>query len=62
MSKSLYEVKLEKKKAKNENIISDMDYVLRDKKEEKKKGNPNTICLNSSSKPTAKKTPALKDS
>lgn len=50
--KSLYELKLEAKKQKNENIITDMDYVLRDKKAEAKDGNPNTINLT----PTAKRT------
>jgi hypothetical protein len=37
MAKSLYEIKLEEKKRKNKNIITDMDYFLRDKKVEKGK-------------------------
>lgn len=41
MAKTLYEIKLEqrKKKSKKDTLITDMDYVLRDKEEERKKGN-----------------------
>lgn len=43
MAKSLYEAKLDERKKKNKNIITDMDYFFRDKAEELKRGNPNTI-------------------
>lgn len=41
--KSLHEAKLEDRKKKNKNIITDMDYYFRDKEAEAKNGNPNTI-------------------
>lgn len=41
--KSLHEQKVEERKKKNKNIITDMDYFFRDKEDEKKKGYPNTI-------------------
>ena len=41
--KSLHEAKLEERKKKNKNIITDMDYFFRDKEAEKAKGYPNTI-------------------
>lgn len=43
MAKSLYEAKIEDRKKKNKNIITDMDYFYRDKEAELKAGNPNTI-------------------
>ena len=43
MAKTLYEAKLEKVKKKNNNIITDMDYVFRDKAKEAEKGYPNTL-------------------
>lgn len=43
MAKSLYEAKIEDRKKKNKNIITDMDYFYRDKVAELKAGNPNTI-------------------
>lgn len=53
MAKSLYEAKVEKRKKLNPNIITDMDYMFRDKK------NPsdrvNTINMTPSPKPTATK-------
>lgn len=42
-TKSLYELKHEAFKKKNGNTITDADYFLRDKEEEKAKGYPNTI-------------------
>ena len=41
--KSLHEHKMEERKKKNKNIITDMDYFFRDKEAEKAKGYPNTI-------------------
>lgn len=42
-TQSLYELKQEKFKQKNKNVITDADYFLRDKAQEAKEGNPNTI-------------------
>ena len=42
-TKSLYELKQEGLKKKNPHTITDSDYFLRDKEEEKAKGYPNTI-------------------
>ena len=42
-TQSLYELKQEKFKQKNKNVITDADYFLRDKAQEAQEGNPNTI-------------------
>lgn len=42
-TKSLYELKMEAKKKKNSNMITDSDYFLRDKEEEARNGSVNTI-------------------
>lgn len=58
MAKSLHELKVDKLRTKNKNIITDMDYVLRDKEDEKARGNPNTVYMNvvddTKAKPRAK--------
>lgn len=57
MAKSLYEAKIEDRKKKNKNIITDMDYFYRDKEAELKAGNPNTIDMTPSvAKPKTIKT------
>ena len=53
-TKSLYELKQENNKKKNPNVITDADYFLRDKAEEIKNGNPNTIDMTPA--PVAKET------
>jgi len=42
-TQSLYELKQDKFKQKNKNVITDADYFLRDKAQEAQEGNPNTI-------------------
>ncbi len=42
-TKSLYQLKNEENKKLKPNMITDADYYLRDKEEEKKKGYPNTV-------------------
>lgn len=55
-TKSLYELKQETIKKKNPNTITDADYFLRDKEDEKKAGYPNTIDMT----PEVKRTVAKK--
>lgn len=62
MAKSLHELKEEKTK-KDSNIITDSDYFLRDKEEERKNGKAlkNTIDMTPEPKKSVKKAPATKE-
>jgi len=60
-TKSLYELKQEGLKKKNPNTITDADYFLRDKSEEKAKGYPNSIDMTPAPKAEPKKTASKAD-
>lgn len=60
-AKSHYELKQEALKKKNANVITDADYFLRDKEEEKAKGSPNTINMTPEAPKPVKKAAAKEE-